>query len=79
LEQVQQATDAGVDIILLDNMSPQTIQEALRIIDGRALTEASGGITMENIRSYGEIGVDCISTSKITLGVPAIDIGLDLE
>lgn len=79
LVQVQQAADAGADIILLDNMTPEQIREALQIICGRAITEASGGITLENIRAYAEAGVDCISTSKITLGVPAIDIGLDLE
>jgi nicotinate-nucleotide pyrophosphorylase (carboxylating) len=79
LEQVQQAADAGADIILLDNMTPEQIREALRIINGRAITEASGGITLETIRAYAETGVDCISTSKITLGVPAVDIGLDLE
>jgi nicotinate-nucleotide pyrophosphorylase (carboxylating) len=79
LEQVQQAADAGVDIILLDNMSPDTIRKALELIKGRALTEASGGISLETIRAYAETGVNCISTSKITLGVPAIDIGLDLE
>jgi nicotinate-nucleotide pyrophosphorylase (carboxylating) len=79
LEQVQQAADAGADIILLDNMSPETIRQALAIIDGRAISEASGGITLNTIRAYAETGVDYISTSKITLGVPAIDIGLDLD
>lgn len=79
LEQVQQAVDAGADMILLDNMSPEIIREALCIINGRAISEASGGITFENIRNYAETGVNYISTSKITLGVPAIDIGLDLE
>lgn len=79
LEQVQQAVDAGADIILLDNMSPDTIRQALTIIDKRAISEASGGITLQTIRQYAETGVDCISTSKITLGVPAIDIGLDLD
>lgn len=79
LEQVQQAADAGADIILLDNMSPDTIRQALAIIDGRAISEASGGITLHTIHAYAETGVDYISTSKITLGVPAIDIGLDLD
>lgn len=79
LEQVRQATEAGADIILLDNMSPTQIREAVAIIQGRAVSEASGGISLESIREYAEAGVDYISTSKITLGVPAIDIGLDLE
>lgn len=79
LEQVRQAVEAGADIILLDNMSPATIREALAIVQKRAITEASGGISLETIRAYAETGVDVISTSKITLGVPAIDIGLDLD
>src|SRR5690606_12095893 len=79
LEQVRQAVEAGADIILLDNMSPETIREALVIVQKRAITEASGGISLETIRAYAETGVDVISTSKITLGVPAIDIGLDLD
>lgn len=79
LEQVQQAVDAGADIILLDNMSPDMIRQALAIIQKRAISEASGGISLETIRAYAETGVDIISTSKITLGVPAIDIGLDLD
>jgi nicotinate-nucleotide pyrophosphorylase (carboxylating) len=79
LEQVQQAAEAGADIILLDNMSPEQIRQALTIINGRAISEASGGISLDTIRTYAETGVDYISTSKITLGVPAIDIGLDLD
>lgn len=78
LDQVREAVEAGADIILLDNMSPEQIREALTVIDGRALSEASGGISLETIRAYAETGVDVISTSKITLGVPAIDIGLDI-
>lgn len=78
LNQVKQAVEAGADIILLDNMTPDQIREALSVIDRRAISEASGGITLANVRQYAETGVDCISTSKITLGVPAIDIGLDL-
>jgi nicotinate-nucleotide pyrophosphorylase (carboxylating) len=79
LEQVRQAVEAGADIILLDNMSPDTIRQALGIIQKRAIAEASGGISLDTIRAYAETGVDVISTSKITLGVPAIDVGLDLE
>ncbi len=78
LEQVREAVEAGADIILLDNMSPAQIREALQLIGGRAMAEASGGITLETVRAYAETGVDVISTSKITLGVPAIDIGLDI-
>lgn len=79
LEQVREAVEAGADIILLDNMSPSQIREALAIIDRRAISEASGGINLSTIASYAETGVDIISTSRITLGVKAIDIGLDFE
>lgn len=79
LDQVRQAVEAGADIILLDNMSPAMIRESLEIIQKRAISEASGGIGLETIRAYAETGVNIISTSKITLGVPAIDIGLDLD
>lgn len=78
MDQVQQAVKAGADIILLDNMSPDEIRDAVALIAGRAITEASGRITLDTVRRYAEAGVDYISTSKITLGVPAIDIGLDL-
>lgn len=79
LEQVRQAVDAGADIILLDNMSPEVIRDALAIIQKRAVSEASGGITLDTLKAYAETGVDVISTSKITLGVASIDIGLDLD
>ncbi len=79
LEQVSQAADAGADIILLDNMSPATITEALKRVNKRAITEASGGITLASVPEFAATGVDFISTSQITLGVPAIDIGLDLQ
>lgn len=77
LAQVEQAVEAGSDIILLDNMSPVMIREALKIIDNKAITEASGCITLDLVQAYAQTGIDFISTSKITLGVPAIDIGLD--
>jgi nicotinate-nucleotide pyrophosphorylase (carboxylating) len=79
LEQVRQAVEAGADIVLLDNMSPAQIREALALVGGRAITEASGGISLETVRDYAATGVDYISTSAITLGAPAIDIGLDLD
>ncbi len=77
LEQVQEAVDASADIVLLDNMNPEKIREALTIIDGRAITEASGGISLETVRAIAETGVAFISTSKITLAAPVIDFGLD--
>jgi len=78
LDQIALALEFGADIILLDNMSPNQIREAMSIVKGKVILEASGGINLQTVRSYGETGVPYISTSKITLGVPAIDIGLDL-
>lgn len=77
LEQVAQAAEAGADIILLDNMPPAMLREALRIIDGRCQTEASGGITLETIRAVAETGVDFISVGALTHSATAVDIGLD--
>jgi nicotinate-nucleotide pyrophosphorylase (carboxylating) len=77
LEQVKEAVEAGADSLLLDNMSPETMQKAVKIVDGRATLEASGGITLETVRSKAESGVDLISTGKITQSAPSVDIGLD--
>lgn len=78
LEQVAQAAAAGADIILLDNMSAAQLREAVDLIEGRAMTEASGGINMERVRAIAESGVDIISLGSITQ-VRALDIGLDIE
>ncbi|WP_042877696.1 carboxylating nicotinate-nucleotide diphosphorylase [Cupriavidus necator] len=77
LDQVHEALAAGVDVIMLDNMSVPDMKEAVSIINGRTKVEASGGIRLETIRPIAETGVDYISTSKITQSAPAIDIGLD--
>lgn len=77
LEQVRECLLCGVDIILLDNMSPATLAEAVRMIDGRALVEASGGITLETVRTVAESGVDIISVGALTHSAPACDIGMD--
>lgn len=77
LDQVREAVDAGADSLLLDNMEPDTMREAVAIVGGRIPLEASGGITLETIRAKAESGVDLISTGKITQSAPAIDIGLD--
>jgi len=76
LEEVKEALSAGADIIMLDNMPIETIKEALEIIKGRALTEVSGGINLENIRKIAETGVDFISIGTITHSPPALDIAL---
>ena len=78
IEQVKQALDSGVDMILLDNMTPATLREAVALCKGRALTEASGGITEENVREVAETGVDLISVGALTHSVKALDLSLDI-
>jgi nicotinate-nucleotide pyrophosphorylase (carboxylating) len=77
LEQVREALEAGADAILLDNMSPQTMRQAVEIVAGRAITEASGGITLETVRAAAESGVDLISVGALTHSAPSLDLGLD--
>lgn len=79
MAQVQEALDAGADIIMLDNMSTEQMAEAVRLIAGRAVVEASGGVTLETIRSIAETGVDVISVGALTHSVKAFDISLDLN
>lgn len=78
LDGVRRALEAGADIILLDNMPLDMMREAVRIVDGRALVEASGGITLDRIRAVAETGVDLISCGAITHSAPALDISLDV-
>jgi nicotinate-nucleotide pyrophosphorylase (carboxylating) len=78
LADVRSAAEAGVEYILLDNMSNETMQEAIRIIDGRAKTEASGNITLERLPSLRNLGLDYISSGALTHSAPAVDIGLDI-
>lgn len=77
--QLQQALDAGVEIIMLDNMTPDQVAEAVGIIAGRAITEASGSIDISNLAQYGAAGVDYISIGALTHTVKALDIGFDLD
>jgi nicotinate-nucleotide pyrophosphorylase (carboxylating) len=76
---VREALTAGADIIMLDNMDPEQMKEAVKIIAGRALVEASGGINEENIRAAAAAGVDLISVGALTHSVRALDISLDLH
>ncbi len=78
LEQLREAVEAGVDIVMLDNMTPLEMAEAVRIVGGRALTEASGGITLENVREVAATGVDRISVGALTHSVTGLDISLEL-
>jgi nicotinate-nucleotide pyrophosphorylase (carboxylating) len=77
LEQTAQAADAKADIILLDNMSPEQLREAVRIVGGRAKIEASGGVNLQTVRAIAETGVDYISVGALTHSARAVDIGLD--
>jgi nicotinate-nucleotide pyrophosphorylase (carboxylating) len=76
LEELAQALEAGADIIMLDNMPPETIRKAVGIADKRAILEASGGITLENLREYAKTGVDVISLGALTHSVTALDISM---
>lgn len=76
LEMVKEAVEAGADIIMLDNMTPQQMAEAIRIIDGRAETECSGNITRENIKTITDLGVDYVSSGALTHSAPIMDISL---
>jgi len=77
LDQVGEALAAGVDVIMLDNMSVADMKTAVALVAGRTKVEASGGIRLETIRPIAETGVDYISTSRITQGAIGVDIGLD--
>ena len=77
LEQIEAALAAGADRLLLDNMQPDMLREAVRLVAGRVPLEASGGVTLKTIRAVAETGVDFISVGRITQSAPAVDIGLD--
>lgn len=74
LEEIQQALEAGADRIMLDNFTPEMTREAVRLIAGKAETESSGGITIDNLRDYGEAGVDYISVGALTHSVKGLDM-----
>jgi nicotinate-nucleotide pyrophosphorylase (carboxylating) len=77
LQQVRECLDCRVDIIMLDNMDTATMKEAVAIIDGRALVEASGGVRLANVREIAATGVDIISIGALTHSAPSCDIGMD--
>jgi len=78
LTQVQEALDAGAEVILLDNMTPTQMQEAVTLVAGRAILEASGGITPDNAAEIAATGVDVLSLGWLTHSVPALDVALDV-
>ena len=77
IDQIGPALDAGADRLLLDNMDPAMLREAVGLVGGRVPLEASGGVTLETARFLAETGVDYISLGRITQSAPAVDIGLD--
>ena len=79
LEQLEQALDAGVNLVLLDNMAPDVLSEAVVMCKGRAKTEASGGITPETVQAVAKTGVDFIAMGYLTHSTTALDIGLDFS
>ncbi len=79
LDEVKEALSAGADIIMLDNMSNETMAEAVKIVDGKALLEASGNLTKERLRSVAELGVDILSIGALTHSVTAFDISMRMK
>jgi nicotinate-nucleotide pyrophosphorylase (carboxylating) len=77
LDQIEPALAAGADRLLLDNMDPAMLRDAVKLVAGRVPLEASGGVTLETIRFLAETGVNFISVGRITQSAPAVDIGLD--
>lgn len=77
LEQVKECLSCGVDIIMLDNMTPEMMSTAVRLINGRALVEASGGVTLQTVEAIAMSGVDIISVGALTHSAPSCDIGMD--
>jgi nicotinate-nucleotide pyrophosphorylase (carboxylating) len=78
LAEVQEALDAGAEVVLLDNLTPQQLREAVALVGGRAVTEASGGITPANAAEVAATGVDVISLGWLTHSAPALDVALDV-
>jgi nicotinate-nucleotide pyrophosphorylase (carboxylating) len=79
LDGVKEALEARADIIMLDNMSLDEMRRAVRLVDGRALVEASGGITLDTVEAVAETGVDLISSGALTHSAPSLDISLDFQ
>jgi nicotinate-nucleotide pyrophosphorylase (carboxylating) len=79
IDQIEPALAAGADRLLLDNMDPAMLREAVALVGGRVPLEASGGVTLETIRFLADTGVDFISVGRITQSAPAVDIGLDYQ
>jgi nicotinate-nucleotide pyrophosphorylase (carboxylating) len=79
LAQLEEALSHPIDAVLLDNMTPARLREAVRLVAGRVLTEASGGVDLDTVRAIAETGVDLISVGALTHSAPVLDLGLDFE
>jgi nicotinate-nucleotide pyrophosphorylase (carboxylating) len=79
IDQVRGALDAGADVIMFDNMSLSELREGVKIVGGRAVTEASGGVTLDTVRQIAETGVNWISIGALTHSAPALNVGLDFD
>ena len=79
VSQIEPALEAGADRLLLDNMPPAVLREAVAVVGGRVPLEASGGVNLETIRAIAETGVNYVSVGRITQSAPAVDIGLDFS
>jgi nicotinate-nucleotide pyrophosphorylase (carboxylating) len=79
LDDVAEALAAGADRILLDNMAPAEVAEAVHLVDGRVELEASGGITLENVRAVAETGVDFVSIGALTRSARSLDVSLEVS
>ena len=79
IDQVRAAIDAGADVIMLDNMQLAELRQAVQLVDGQAVTEASGGVTLDTVRPIAETGVDWISVGALTHSAPALDLALDFD
>ncbi len=79
LKQVKEALESGADIIMLDNMPPDIMEQAVKMINHRAITEASGNVTLDNIQKIAATGVDIISIGALTHSVKAMDISMKFE
>jgi nicotinate-nucleotide pyrophosphorylase (carboxylating) len=79
LEQVRASIDAGADEVLVDNMPPEMIREAVAVARGKACVEASGGVTLDTVRAIAETGVDYISVGALTHSPPAMNLALDFD
>ena len=79
LKQLKEALKAGPDVVMLDNMGPDELRKGVEIVDGQIPVEASGNVNIDTIQAIAEAGVDMISTSKITMSAPTLDLGLDIK